>query len=264
MGFDIGNIFGAKPKIAKYKPISPTDEAGKAVAGNISNFPDISKLGDLYSSSELAQLEKILPGYGDSLSAGKATTDALFGNAQSLLQGQIPQDVQDAVQRSSAYTALRGGYAGSPMASALTARDLGLTSLDLLGRGANLAGQGANTMQTWDSLARRNMLDPGSMLVSPGQQISVAQTNALASQQQRQNAYNVAAAPDLLAKGIFDSTMKVIGMVISAYGGGGGAGYQSQATAGYQQPNFNQGMYGTSDNPGYFNPGYSQDVATYG
>ena len=259
---DIGNIFGAKPKIAKYKPVSPTEEAGKAVAGNIENFPDISKLSDLYSSEELAQLEKILPGYGASLSAGKATTDALFGQASQLLAGEIPQDVQDQIQRSSAYTALRGGYQGSPMARALTARDLGLTSLDLMGRGAQMAGQGANTMQTWDSLARRNMLDPGSMLVSPGQQIQVATQNALASQQQRQNQYNVDAAPDPLAKGIFDSTMKVIGMVLSVYGGGGG--YQSQAPASYQQPNFNQGMYGTSDNPGYFNPGYSNDVQAFG
>ncbi len=237
---DIGNVFGSKPRIAKYKPVDVQKEQGTAIAGNIAAFPEISKLGDLYSSQELSQLEKIIPGYGDSLSAGKATTDALFGAAQPLLHGEIPQDVQDQVYRSSAYQALRGGYQGSGMANALTARDLGLTSLDLMGKGASLAGQGANTMQVWDSLARRDMLDPGSMFVSPGQQIQSAQTQHLLSQQQRQNQFNVDAAPDPVAKGIFDSTMSVIGMVLSAYGGGGG--YKAPASPQYNdQINYNQG-----------------------
>src|SRR5205814_874219 len=123
---------------------------------------DIGALGNLYTDQELAQLERILPGYSGSLSAGRATTDALFSEALPLIHGEIPQDVQDQVQRSSAYQALRGGYMGSGMSNALTARDLGLTSLGLQERGATLAGQGANTMQMWDTLARRDMLDPGS------------------------------------------------------------------------------------------------------
>lgn len=261
---DIGNIFGGKPRIAKYKPVDLTKEQGTAIAGNVSNFPDIAHLGDLYSDQELSQLEKILPGYGAQTSAGRATTDALFSQAQPLLHGEIPQDVQDAVQRSSAYQSLSGGYAGSPMSKALTARDLGLTSLNLMSQGANLAGQGVNSMQAWDSLARRDMLDPGSMFVTPAQEGANAQTQHLLSQQQRQNQFNVDAAPDPVAKGIFDSTMSVIGMVLSAYGGGGG--YKAPAAPSYSTGlNFNQGaMYGSSDNPGYFNSGYSADVARYG
>lgn len=261
---DIGNIFGSKPRIAKYKPVNLTAEQGKAIAGNVSNFPDIAHLGDLYSDQELSQLEKILPGYGARLSAGQATTDALFSQAQPLLHGEIPQDVQDAVQRSSAYQSLSGGYAGSPMSKALTARDLGLTSLNLMNQGASLAGQGVNSMQAWDSLARRDMLDPGSMFVTPAQEGANTQTQNLLSQQQRQNQFNVDAAPDPVAKGIFDSTMSVIGMVLSAYGGGGG--YKAPASPSYSTGlNFNQGaMYGSPDNPGYFNSGYSADVAQYG
>lgn len=251
---DIGNIFGGKPRIAKYKPVDLQLQQKKAVEGNITNFPGIESLGNLYSDAELKQLEKILPGYGASLSAGKAATDTLFGNVQSYLHGEIPQDVQDQVQRSAAYQALQGGYAGSGMASALTARDLGLTSLGLQQTGANMLGQGANTMSTWDTLARRNTLDPGSMLINPQLQTQVATSNAIASQQQRQNQFNVDAAPDPVAKGIFDSTMSVIGMVLSAYGGGGG--YKAPAAPSYStSTNFNQGaMYG-QPNPNTYNPG---------
>ncbi len=248
---DIGNIFGSKPKVAKKKKVSPTEEAGKAIAGNIENLPELTKLGNLYSASELEQLNKIIPGFSDTLTAGGAATKTLLGNAQTYLEGEIPQDVQDAVQRSSAYQALQGGYAGSPMAGALTARDLGLTSLDLQKTGANMLGQGLNSAQGWDSLSRRNMLDPGSMMIGAGQQLQNAQVEAFAEQQQRQNQYNINAQPDPLAKGIFDSTMQTIGMVLSIYGGGGG--YKPQQAQGYQQPSFNQGgmysggMFNSSD-----------------
>ncbi len=240
--FDIGNIFGSKPKVIKKKKVSATEEAGKAIAGNIQNLPELTKLGNLYSASELEQLNKIIPGFSDNMTAGGAATKTLLGNAQTYLEGEIPQDVQDAVQRSSAYQALQGGYAGSPMAGALTARDLGLTSLDLQKTGANMLGQGLNSQQGWDSLARRNMLDPGSMMVSSGQQLQQSNMEALAQQQYRQNVMNVRAQPDPLAKGIFDSTMQTIGMVLSIYGGGGGYKPQQAQAA---QPNFNQGgMYG--------------------
>lgn len=253
---DIGNIFGAKPRIAKYKPVDLQAEQQKAISGNIAALGDIGTLGNLYSDQELAQLEKILPGYGASTSAGRATTDALFAAATPLLHGEIPQDVQDQVMRSSAYQSLMGGYAGSPMARALTARDLGLTSLDLYGRGASLAGQGVNSMQAWDALARRNMLEPGSFLVSPGQQAANAQQQHLLSQQARQNQFNVDAQPDPVAKGIFDSTMQTIGMVLSVYGGGGG--YKPPAAAGYSTGlNYNQGAAYGQPNPNTYNPGAS-------
>jgi hypothetical protein len=69
-------------------------------------------------------LNQALPGY-------QKMVGTAAGNAQSLLQGNIPQDVQDQIQRSTAYTSLAAGGAGSGSAASLTARDLGLTSLNL-------------------------------------------------------------------------------------------------------------------------------------
>jgi hypothetical protein len=64
--------------------------------------------------------------------------------ASSYLSGQIPQDVQDQIQRATAQQAMSGGYAGTQMARNLTSRDLGLTSLDLQQKGMAASQTAAN------------------------------------------------------------------------------------------------------------------------
>lgn len=271
MGFDVGSLFGSttlsglgsdifgkKPAVIAPHLVDYTEEQKKAIQGNIENFPEISKLGDLYSSEQLREIEKILPGYGEQLTAGRATTDALFSQGLQALEGKVPQDVADYVRRQAAQSAMGGGYYGSPMAGAGTLRDLGLTSLDMISRGAQWSQQGVNSMQAWDALARRDMLAPESMFITPQQQAALTQQNNALWQGYKQNLANVRAAPDPVAKGAFDSAMQVVGMVLSVYGGGSGykpqqgmnpigeaqyaGGYVPQATtAGGYGPIFNQG-----------------------
>jgi hypothetical protein len=69
-------------------------------------------------------LGRALPGYQQMVSTAA-------GNTQALLSGQIPSDVQSQIQRTTAESAIAGGFAGSGAARSLTARDLGLTSLQL-------------------------------------------------------------------------------------------------------------------------------------
>jgi hypothetical protein len=64
--------------------------------------------------------------------------------ASSYLNGIIPQDVQDQIQRDTAQQAMTGGYAGTQMARNLTSRDLGLTSLDLQQKGMAASQTAAN------------------------------------------------------------------------------------------------------------------------
>jgi hypothetical protein len=60
-------------------------------------------------------------------------------NAAALMSGRISADVQANLARSSAMRALQGGFgAGSEMGRGLSARDLGLTSLDLMKQGSEL------------------------------------------------------------------------------------------------------------------------------
>jgi hypothetical protein len=63
--------------------------------------------------------------------------------ASSYLSGIIPQDVQDQIQRATAQQSLQGGYGGTQMARNLTARDLGLTSINLQNQGVTMAGTAA-------------------------------------------------------------------------------------------------------------------------
>jgi hypothetical protein len=105
---------------------------------------------------------------------------AQFGtNTTALLNGQIPQDVQTQVENSAAYSALAGGYGGSGMAHALTARDLGQTSLSLQQQGASNLGQ---QFQMAGALNPSN-LTPSSLFYSPQTILSSDQQADLINQQ---------------------------------------------------------------------------------
>jgi len=96
-------------------------------------MPRAQQLESKRNQFNVAELNKMLetsiPGY--------ATAQGLrTNNAMAKLRGEIPLDVQQQLARSSAARSLEGGYGGSGMARNLTARDLGLTSLNLTGQGA--------------------------------------------------------------------------------------------------------------------------------
>jgi hypothetical protein len=59
----------------------------------------------------------------------------------SFLRGELPDDVAQAVERRSAATGLGLGISGSGLGRNLTARDLGRTSLDLIGTGFGMIPQ---------------------------------------------------------------------------------------------------------------------------
>src|SRR5947208_4658536 len=161
--FDLS--FGQKPKVAPYKKVSLYQERTKALQENLKAFPEISKLGDQYQQYMVGQYEKLLPGFRDILKSGGATTQEMLDAAAPLLRGEIPKDVQEQIQRTSAYQSLSAGTAGSPMSRGLTARDLGLTSLNLINQGANLQGQAGNAFQRWTGIAGQTNMNPASFLV---------------------------------------------------------------------------------------------------
>lgn len=220
----IGDIFtsetfGRKPKVAPFVPTDLSAEQKKAVGEDISNFGDISTLGNLYSSYLQSSIEKQLPGYSALLKEGSATSKKILDQAQPLLSGQIPQDVQDQIQRSDAFKSFSGGFGGSQMSAGLTARDLGLTSLNLINQGATLAGQGENATQQWARLAGSTTYDPSSMFVTPSQQAAITSQNNQMQQATQQMQYNVDAAPDPRFQGVYNTVMSLLSM----YTGGGGS-----------------------------------------
>ncbi len=170
LGF-LGSLFATEPKVPKFKAIDTTKEQGAAVTGNIANFADISKLAGDTNTFNQDQLNKMLasavPGYQNMLSG-------IGSKIGSMLNGEIPQDVTDQIGRSAAFQSLSGGYGGSGMARNLVARDLGMTSLDLINKGIDAGTR-------WLATARQNAVapqfDPSSMFISPAQRLATTEFN---------------------------------------------------------------------------------------
>jgi hypothetical protein len=82
------------------------------------------------------------------MTSARQDLEALRQLGDQLISGYIPADVSEAVRMSAGASALsRGLTATSQMARNLTARDLGLTSMDLQSRGAELLGATASASQ---------------------------------------------------------------------------------------------------------------------
>lgn len=96
--------------------------------GDLSNFSN--QVNSLYQQ----QLSQSAPGLMSGISSASK-------NAESLINGEIPQDVQDQVARSAAATNMSTGVGvSSGMGRNLVARDLGLTSLNLQQQGTSMLG----------------------------------------------------------------------------------------------------------------------------
>lgn len=208
------SVFGSRPGVADYVPTDAGTEAARAVSSNSANAPEIQAL-----------LDKILPGWSEMEKQGSR-------NTLSMLKGEIPQDVQDLLRRNSAYKAFAGGYGGSGMSKALTARDFGRTSLDLMDAGTNSA-------QRWSGMAQSAFAP---FMVSARDQTETTFKNNLYKQAVDQFKFNVAAAPDPAAAGLFN-TIATIGGTAASFGMGsamgaarGGGGGSSVGSFGYAYP----------------------------
>jgi hypothetical protein len=102
-------------------------------------------------------LNTALPGYQN-------IVNQMGTNTQQLLSGQVPTDVQQQIQRSAAFTSLMsgaGGGAGTGATGAITARDLGLTSLQLQQQGQT---QGTNLLNLARTTLSPQPVNPLSLL----------------------------------------------------------------------------------------------------
>lgn len=230
--------FGRKPNIPDLPLLDIAKEQRDAITANRLALPGLEKLAgetNRFSFEQISQmLERAIPGFGGALkSAGTS--------AESLARGEIPEDVSRAVQSASAARSLGGGFGGSGLARNLTARDLGLTSLNLMGEGQNrllsLGSFAKNTFPTFDFTTA---------FITPAQKLSFDWQQNLAQWQIRSMREQIAAAPDpndVALAGALDNffeTWKNVGMgalggvggMGGMMGGGGGAGAGAGASAG--------------------------------
>ena len=167
----LANIAGwtvTGPKLAKLMPdlqdINVQAEQKKAIEGNIAEMPQITALQsqlNKFNSDEIKKMyEAAVPGYDEMMTTGGKQIN-------SMLKGELPEDVQRQIARSSGAKSYAGGYGGSPMAGAASAESLGLASL-------NLIREGLSSTERWLASASSrlpHLADATSMFVSPMQQL---------------------------------------------------------------------------------------------
>lgn len=151
-------FWSGTPKTPPFVPVDVQKEQQKAIAGNLSALDGAMEVGSAVNEYNQAELDKMYAkafgGYYDSIkkSIGK--------NTASMAAGEIPDDVSEAVMRGAAGRSLYGGYGGTGMGRNLTARDLGLTSLDLMTKGLDSATK-------WMAASKSPTFDVTSMFVRP-------------------------------------------------------------------------------------------------
>ena len=220
----LSEVFGSTPDIIPYTPTILSDEQRKAIKADLDAMPFIKSLGGQYYDYMLGMMNRSIPGFSDILAQGGDLTKTLQSLSAEELAGQIPDDVVEQVTRSSAFQNLGSGLLGGPQGDANTARNLGLTSLDMINKGIATGQAGQNAAQTWASIAKTLNMDPSSFFISPSEQAAMTMQNNLYAQQTAQRAENQKAAPNPVAKGISDTIINLIGAYLGAGKGGGGGG----------------------------------------
>ena len=148
----LSEVFGSRPTVPSWQPITLQGAQANATSANTANLPGIENLvgsANQFSAAQMTSLlNSVMPGWsGAATQAGK--------NITSELQGQIPTDVAQQIQSSTAAQALTGGFGGSGLMGNTLAKNLGLTSLQLM-------NQGQSSLESWSSLIN-SMYAPGQM-----------------------------------------------------------------------------------------------------
>ena len=213
----LGGLFGGKkPKVPELKPIDFAAEQRQAIQQNIAALQPATELAQKTTAAEQSQLEtqlrRAIPGYDQLVSqAGQ--------NIAASLRGEISPEVSAQVQRSTAGRALSGGFgAGSGFGRALTARDLGLTGMQLQNQGL---AQAQNFIQQQRAFGMVQPFSVSSMFVTPAQRIGAIQQQNQLQYGRDLTAAQVAAAPSPMqqaAQTAFTNFGGVAGGALSQYG----------------------------------------------
>ncbi len=221
-------------------------QQGLATQANLTNLSQDEELASKTNSFNFDQIQsmlrKAIPGYDQMISKQG-------GIINSEMNGEIPQDVQDAIQRNSATRSMGGGYAGSGMNRNLTARDLGMTSLALTDKGLSSSEQ---WLQQMKSTALPSMFNLSSMFITPEQQAQNEWQNQISSFQRNwSNNVMLTNASNARTHAIANTSADVVNLAISAYGGGMGGMAASSMGGGSSQPDTGEAPVNPSGGGGF-------------
>ena len=239
-------IFGRKPQVAGWTNLQLSDAQLQALKEDLTLLldPKFKQFGNLWQDYIMSEYNRVIPGFGKILSGISGATGNLVDEAGQLIQGVIPKDVMQRIYSSSAAQNLASGLMGAPGGIANTARNLGLTSLDLIGQGANLLGSAQQRWSQLGNFAQTTMAPVQNMLVSPEQQFNVNWANAQMQRSVQQQKYNIAAAPSPIAKGLSDLVAYLTASYVGSLGGGHGAAGQPPKAPDYSSLTFGSDYQG--------------------
>lgn len=189
MGQLEGNPLGEVPEPALYEPVDFNASQLAAITGNRDALPFIRELlsqsNNFVTKDALRRADKLIPNYSKSMATlGDSTLD--------LLGGRLPfDDILDIV---SDRAEVGGGLNIPGVSSGATLKDLGISRLDALGKGAGLLGQMVSLAETISP--RSTYGKPSDFFMSPTDRIRLEMEQNILKQQSQQNANNLAAAAD--------------------------------------------------------------------
>lgn len=256
---------GKKVKVPAFQRVNTEKEQEAAIKQNIASLQSGTELATKTTAAEQTlleqQLRRAIPGYDQLISqAGK--------NIGANLRGEVSQDVQSQLQRSAAGRALGGGFGGgSGMGRALSARDFGLTSMQIQNQGL---AQAQNFIQQQRTFGMAQPFSVSSMFITPTQRINLALQENQSQYNRDMAAAQVAAQPDPMMAAIGGSLSNIGGMAFGSgmggmMGGGGSGGGQGGGGGGGFTINMGGGGYGVGGGGGgYYPQGRSAGYNPYG
>lgn len=220
MGGFLSDLFGGKPSVPDLPKLDLGQEQLKAISANKQALPTAQSLASSATQFNEDQITRILSSVIPNF---QQITGGISKNIAAEVAGQIPKDVQQQITQNSAARALTGGFSGSGMHGNLLARDLGLTSLQLTQQGLSSA---ESWLKTAGMLYEPGIVNVQSMFITPQQQAAfdVNERNAQFNQQWMKN--QIAAMPDPVTTGLWNTGMSLLDSVLSSYSGSSTTGGQ--------------------------------------
>jgi len=237
---------GSKPKVPEFKPINFAAEQKAAIKQNLESLPAASDIARKTTSADQSvleeQLRRAIPGY-DQLIAQAGS------NIGASLRGEISPEISSQVQRSTAGRALSGGFGGaSGMGRSLTARDLGLTGMQIQNQGLQ---QAQSFIQQQRAYGMVQPFSTSSMFITPAQRVGVLQQQQQAQYTRDLAAAQVSAAPNPMMSALGGSLSTIGGLVAGPafsqyFGQGKGNGAPGGQSSPYDYGNVDNMMNGPS------------------
>lgn len=239
-GLDVlSSLVSGKPTIPQFTPTNLGDEQAKAIQANITALPQDENLANQTNQFNINQIQsmlrQVIPGY-DSLVNGASKS------IEDELSGKIPADVAASLQTATAGRNIESGTSGTGFGANLTARSLGLTSLDLVNKGLSSAQA---WLQTMNGINAPGMFNLSSMFITPTQQAAVTTANNTGQFQRDyvsnmndwQHSIGYAAGQDIQDTGA--TVMSLLSSFMGGMGGMGGGGKPSSGSSGgsFSDPN---------------------------